>query len=72
MLCKRRLYSRPARPRPYISETVRDRGIVTMEDEYKVVCALSKCRFLPPYLKYLAALFLLKFECSTVQYFIQR
>ena len=24
-----------------ISETVRDRGIVTMEDEYKVVCALS-------------------------------
>ena len=25
----------------YISETVRDRGIVTMEDEYKVICALS-------------------------------
>ena len=25
----------------YISETVRDRGIVTMEDEYKVVCAVS-------------------------------
>jgi len=25
----------------YISETVRDRGIVTMEDEYKVVCAIS-------------------------------
>ena len=25
----------------YISETVRDRGIVTMEDGYKVVCALS-------------------------------
>ena len=25
----------------YISETVRDRGIVTMEDEYKAVCALS-------------------------------
>jgi len=25
----------------YISETVRDRGIVTMEDEYKVVCALT-------------------------------
>jgi len=25
----------------YISETVRDRGIVTMEDKYKVVCALS-------------------------------
>jgi len=25
----------------YISETVRDYGIVTMEDEYKVVCALS-------------------------------
>ena len=25
----------------YISETVRDRGMVTMEDEYKVVCALS-------------------------------
>ena len=25
----------------YISETVRDRGIVAMEDEYKVVCALS-------------------------------
>ena len=25
----------------YISETVRDRDIVTMEDEYKVVCALS-------------------------------
>jgi len=25
----------------YISETVRDRGIGTMEDEYKVVCALS-------------------------------
>jgi len=25
----------------YISETVRDRGIVTMEDEYKVVCAPS-------------------------------
>jgi len=25
----------------YISDTVRDRGIVTMEDEYKVVCALS-------------------------------
>ena len=25
----------------YISETVIDRGIVTMEDEYKVVCALS-------------------------------
>ena len=25
----------------YISETVRDRGIVTMEDEYKVVHALS-------------------------------
>ena len=25
----------------YISETVTDRGIVTMEDEYKVVCALS-------------------------------
>jgi len=25
----------------YISETVRDRGIVTMEDEYEVVCALS-------------------------------
>ena len=24
----------------YISETVGDRGIVTMEDEYKVVCAL--------------------------------
>jgi len=24
-----------------ISETVIDRGIVTMEDEYKVVCALS-------------------------------
>ena len=27
----------------YISETVRDRGIVTTEDEYKVVCALSNC-----------------------------
>jgi len=27
--------------RGYISETVIDRGIVTMEDEYKVVCALS-------------------------------
>jgi len=25
----------------YISETVRDRGIVTMEDEYKVICAVS-------------------------------
>ena len=25
----------------YISETVRDRGIVTMEYEYKVVCTLS-------------------------------
>jgi len=25
----------------YISETVIDRGIVTMEDEYKAVCALS-------------------------------
>ena len=25
----------------YISETVLDRGIVTMEDEYKVLCALS-------------------------------
>jgi len=25
----------------YISETVRDRGIVTTEEEYKVVCALS-------------------------------
>jgi len=25
----------------YISETVRDKGIVTMEDEYKVVCTLS-------------------------------
>jgi len=25
----------------YILKTVRDRGIVTMEDEYKVVCALS-------------------------------
>jgi len=25
----------------YISETVRDKGIVTMKDEYKVVCALS-------------------------------
>jgi len=25
----------------YISETVIDRGIVTMEDEYKVICALS-------------------------------
>ena len=25
----------------YISERVLDRGIVTMEDEYKVVCALS-------------------------------
>ena len=25
----------------YISEKVLDRGIVTMEDEYKVVCALS-------------------------------
>jgi len=25
----------------YISKTVRDRGIVTMEDEYKVVCVLS-------------------------------
>jgi len=25
----------------FISETVRDRGIVTMEDDYKVVCALS-------------------------------
>jgi len=25
----------------YISETVIDKGIVTMEDEYKVVCALS-------------------------------
>jgi len=25
----------------YISETVIDRGIITMEDEYKVVCALS-------------------------------
>ena len=24
-----------------ISETIIDRGIVTMEDEYKVVCALS-------------------------------
>ena len=24
----------------YISETIIDRGIVTMEDEYKVVCAL--------------------------------
>jgi len=27
----------------YISETVRDRDIVTMEDEYKVACALSNC-----------------------------
>jgi len=25
----------------YISETVRDRGIVTVEDEYKAVCGLS-------------------------------
>jgi len=25
----------------YISETVIDRGIFTIEDEYKVVCALS-------------------------------
>ena len=25
----------------YISERVSDRGIVTMEDEYKVLCALS-------------------------------
>jgi len=25
----------------YITETVIDRGIVTVEDEYKVVCALS-------------------------------
>ena len=25
----------------YISETVRDRSIVTTEDEYKVLCALS-------------------------------
>jgi len=25
----------------YISETVRGRGIVTMEDEYKIVCALT-------------------------------
>jgi len=25
----------------YISETIIDRGIVTIEDEYKVVCALS-------------------------------
>ena len=25
----------------YISETVTDRGIVIIEDEYKVVCALS-------------------------------
>jgi len=25
----------------YISERVLDRGIVTMEDEYKVVCAVS-------------------------------
>ena len=25
----------------YISESVLDRGIVTMEDEYKVLCALS-------------------------------
>jgi len=25
----------------YIAGTVRDRGIVTVEDEYKVVCALS-------------------------------
>ena len=25
----------------YISETVTDRGIFTIEDEYKVVCALS-------------------------------
>jgi len=25
----------------YISETLIDRGIVTIEDEYKVVCALS-------------------------------
>jgi len=25
----------------YISETIRDSGTVTMEDEYKVVCALS-------------------------------
>jgi len=25
----------------YISERVLDRGIVTMEDEYKVVCTLS-------------------------------
>jgi len=25
----------------YISKMVRDRGIVTMEDEYKVACALS-------------------------------
>jgi len=30
----------------YIPETVIDRGIVTMEDEYKVVCALSiECCF---------------------------
>jgi len=25
----------------YISETVRDRGMVTIEDEYKVICVLS-------------------------------
>jgi len=29
--------------RGYISETVIVRGIVTMGDEYKVVCALSNC-----------------------------
>jgi len=29
------------RPICYISETVTDRGIVTIEDEYKVVCAVS-------------------------------
>ena len=37
-------YKRGSNFRPicgYISETVIDRGIVTMEDEYKVVCALS-------------------------------
>ena len=27
----------------YVSERVLDRGIGTMEDEYKVVCALSNC-----------------------------
>jgi len=45
---KKRVFYRKIKKNVYkrlsqLWETVRDRGIVTMEDEYKVVCALSNC-----------------------------